>query len=649
MRVTTVNPGRMPSSSLHPRILEHPPNEGEDSVCRPPRRLIALSIIPVVILVSVLSSGVLDAPAQEALLNPGSDHATPRVLTIAPTVVMGPFGIFVPGPNPIPPFTGTTIDFEGFSEGTLINLQFIDLGVTFTQHDGGMPMIDNKPFLFAYESGSGGAVLTGSTTGGAPFPTVAGLVVEFSQPVTRVGAFLSDTAPLGDNPVIIFDEMGSIIDRITVSSSDFPTIPGFPGPNEICDQSSPLEGTGCGVFVGFDVGSSIIRKIQFGPSTAFGDAFAIDNLIFTAGGPPEIQIVLDPPPDNRYVIDEIPAMPIIQGKAKVINVTPDPTPTATFMWTINLRINKINPSTCEASSEVSYDTSIVQSSETIADDLFTMQFINPNAFRGGRLKLTATATVDGEELNGETPSNLRIEGTNPQRASIQTEIDLKVPTDGFSGLQAADIQDVLKRIGCQESGQRQFKASADGGIGPTLISCDNGVGIFQITTTNLCPDPYTTCPNTLFKWPDNVVAGVLTYQGKVRVASGYPVRLRLRQEYREFIASINAQRQAAGLGPIFGFPAPAFTTTGQIGSDPSNQLLEDGVRGYNGFAGTAFGIELHEFTPDRDFLLTVPNSELGNLRNNPRVWRRVLPAERPSAGDPNYVDNVRAQSPQCGG
>lgn len=113
--------------------------------------------------------------------------------------------------------------------------------------------------------------------------------------------------------------------------------------------------------------------------------------------------------------------------------------------------------------------------------------------------------------------------------------------------------------------------------------------------------------------------------------------------------------------PIPGFPAPQFTTDGLIGSDPPNQLLEDGVRGYNGFAGTAFGIELHEFIPDENFLATVPNSELAGINNDTRVWRRVSAQERcimgqcrisgdssTARGDLNYFNNVKNQLPQCG-
>src|SRR5687768_17896551 len=79
--------------------------------------------------------------------------------------------------SPVTLIGGGAITFEGFAEGTLISNQFG--GVVFSQPDGGRPQIDNSPFLFGYTSSSGTGVLTGSTEGGAPFPTVAGLIATF--------------------------------------------------------------------------------------------------------------------------------------------------------------------------------------------------------------------------------------------------------------------------------------------------------------------------------------------------------------------------------------------------------------------------------------------------------------------------------------
>ncbi len=108
-------------------------------------------------------------------------------------VVASASPVVVPGPSPVAPAADTVIDFEGQAEGALISTQYATLGVTFLQPDGGRPMIDNDPFLFFYTANSGNGVLTGSTEGGAPFPTVAGMTATFALPTNLAGAYFSDT------------------------------------------------------------------------------------------------------------------------------------------------------------------------------------------------------------------------------------------------------------------------------------------------------------------------------------------------------------------------------------------------------------------------------------------------------------------------
>ena len=176
------------------------------------------------------------------------------------------------------------VNFEGFAEGTIISNQYSGLGVTFGQADGGTPMIDNLPPLFGFGPGSGVGMLTGSTNGGAPFPTVAGLTASFTSAMSRVGAFFSDTSPLGSYTFTAFGGSGNVLETFTITATTantqyagcglFPTI------------------TGCGLFVGFDRSAGDIFKVQFGPSSAFGDAFAIDDLRFEAAVPEPSSILL---------------------------------------------------------------------------------------------------------------------------------------------------------------------------------------------------------------------------------------------------------------------------------------------------------------------------------------------------------------------
>src|SRR5437867_5776240 len=115
---------------------------------------------------------------------------------------------------------GTLITFEGQAEGTLISNQFS--GVTFSQPDVGRPMIDtydNEGWLLGYGASSGSAVLTGSTEGGAEFPTIAGIIATFSSPVSSVEVFLSDTAPLGNYTISAFGAGGMLLESFAVAGT----------------------------------------------------------------------------------------------------------------------------------------------------------------------------------------------------------------------------------------------------------------------------------------------------------------------------------------------------------------------------------------------------------------------------------------------
>ncbi len=173
-----------------------------------------------------------------------------------------------------PVLAGVPIDFEGHAEGTLISNQYP--GVTFGQHDGGTPMIDNYGWLFGYGSSSGSAVLTGSTTGGAPFPTVAGITLGFSVGVSDVQLFLSDTAPLGNYTISAYDAGSILLESFTVLGSEI-LPPGYVGGAFPPPGTFPLPG----IYVGFSRTFADIARIQIGPSSALGDAFAIDDVQFS--------------------------------------------------------------------------------------------------------------------------------------------------------------------------------------------------------------------------------------------------------------------------------------------------------------------------------------------------------------------------------
>ena len=189
---------------------------------------------------------------------------------------------------------GTLIDFEAYTDGTFISTQYP--GVTFTQTGGstypgitgGSPQIDTYPFQFGYGSSSGNNVLTGSTQstvgGGYPFPTVAGIVIQFATPEQQVQAFFSDTSPLGNYTIDIYGSGGTLLNSFTLLSGNI-LPPGYSGGTLPPPGTSPLPG----IYVGFQDSTADIYAFQIGPSSAFGDAFAIDDVSYVGApsGVPE--------------------------------------------------------------------------------------------------------------------------------------------------------------------------------------------------------------------------------------------------------------------------------------------------------------------------------------------------------------------------
>lgn len=163
-----------------------------------------------------------------------------------------------------PSFSGGTLaDFDGFADGTIITNQYA--GVTFGQVDGGTPQVDNVPYLFGYQGVGGSGVLTGTTNGGAPFPTVAGLTAVFSTAQQIVELYFSDISPLGSYTIAAYDGVGGLLDSVVVA------------------------GAGAGatnLYVAFSQASATIARVVVGPSTAFGDAFAIDDVRYNIAAVP---------------------------------------------------------------------------------------------------------------------------------------------------------------------------------------------------------------------------------------------------------------------------------------------------------------------------------------------------------------------------
>ena len=457
--------------------------------------------------------------------------------------------------------------------------------------------------------------------------------------------------------------------QTTAVSSCSPTTP-FPYPLTL-NATGFSGGTPSGP-PGCELGSTLDLKFSGSCRAAIGTLTNIygvhpvsANWVGTAA---DISIVLvSPPAGGKYLITDAPEMPLIKARAQVVGPIPNPTATTTFTWGADL--NAIRRS----GALVPYSSYVVQSAQTLGASDYTLSFTNASALFGGRLALTAKAIADTQLTVGQKDS-LEIQGTNPQRTVLRNQIDTSVDSRTFSELNLSDVKDTLKRIACQESKQAQFVGAPDGGTGSVLLSSDgnDGVGIFQITTA---VTPLINNPQVAFNWRNNVNAGASVFVEKAKAARIYPAKLRMSKSYREWIGIvINQARCNAGLQPIGlaivpqepvdtyaarclstlsiipgDAPAPDFDRIGVIGTSPTNRQLEDAVRAFNGYGGPPppFGGVLHEFTPDKVFLETVPDTGLGSLHQNPNVWRRVLPSERGTLGDPQYVQRVTMKQATC--
>lgn len=330
-----------------------------------------------------------------------------------------------------------------------------------------------------------------------------------------------------------------------------------------------------------------------------------------------------------------PAMPTINGiSAKVVGVSPDPTPTTSFDWIaqVNLMGGDCNHGTTVTAPAVT---------TTVVGGQFTPDFNGTynGVLYGGQFQMTATATIGGQTFTGDTkqqPNNddEHILGNNPS----QTDVMAALP------------HNALRAIACRESppGAVQFVADFSGIAGACPYwSSDNafGAGIMQLT-------PYTQYGvQILWDWTQNVQGGIGKFNGIPDQNPGYyPNLVAGSNSFNAAVNQINQQRVANHL-PQITVEVPDFTS-GDYNANLQQREL-NAIRGYNGYAGTDhWGFHLREFQVTMDPnnpavpLLTINAQTLVGTTQ----WLRVPAAQRPQrVGDPNYVNNVLAQMPLNGG
>ena len=143
-----------------------------------------------------------------------------------------------------------------------------------------------------------------------------------------------------------------------------------------------------------------------------------------------------------------------------------------------------------------------------------------------------------------------------------------------------------------------------------------------------------------WNWKANIAEGRNRLSQGRGTARAYAGQISRTRTFTDMVNQINADRARQRLQAIT-VTIPPFTAA---------QVEDDAIRAYNGFGNNrdVFGLPLHEFrlvmaggVPQ----LTVdPTTNTGTAQ-----WERVPVAARGTSGNPNYVANVQAADPRCGG
>lgn len=306
------------------------------------------------------------------------------------------------------------------------------------------------------------------------------------------------------------------------------------------------------------------------------------------------------PVGPAFAISADAVLPRISVTATLQGVVADPRSPPIYSWTAALAFNgNVTP---HGSGRTTAHRAIAPQQGT--SNTYVIPFTE---VRGGVLTVSVSVRMGTAVLTAGS-QGLTVIGTNPTPAQIKTHANA-------IGANKVRFRKQMR----QESRLRQFTTA-----GWPLYISDNlgGVGLCQITR------PAPTADQT-WNWKDNVRAGWNLYLEKERIARAYPAQVRSSSAFRGLVQAWNNQPARQGQPPV-NVTLPEYT---------ADQLELDTIRGFNGFAGG-----LHEFRVRRDNrgLLVVTLDASG--RNGTAEWERVPVADRGSAGDPNYVNNVEAQA-----
>lgn len=277
------------------------------------------------------------------------------------------------------------------------------------------------------------------------------------------------------------------------------------------------------------------------------------------------------------------------------------------------------------------------------DLMITVDVLNPTG------KIVASSTVSGYKISGKNPTSDTVMSWLTFPSSN---------TYGHSGmtLSAACLSDWMQCIAKRESWASALNQFTEiihvdnkyRKLGEPTGSSDGGMGIMQITDGRMASDQRW---RVLWDWRENLLTGIDTFNSKLTIADNYPDQLVNSPDIEFAITVLNAFRQRNNQLPLNIVYAPQFTAT---------QLLRDGVRGYNGFgvglkySAPIFRIDnnrvLHEYRPqiiNDDLLGTVlvtTNEKMTDAGLVADIVWELVPVSERSAGDPDYVNNVKKQN-----
>jgi hypothetical protein len=252
-----------------------------------------------------------------------------------------------------------------------------------------------------------------------------------------------------------------------------------------------------------------------------------------------LKVTVDGGPD--FSISETPSMPQIVAHVQVTGVSPDPTPTTVFTWTID--VHYFGQNSNERDTDYTYPT------QTATGGNFTPDF--GDVIRGGSLTLTVNAEVDGMAVQRQS-EGLAIVGTNPSAAVITGYLNDQPTPSNYPRRTKYDYHKILRQIASDESSLDQFVDGAPN----WSHDARKGAGLMQVTPAS---------DDDIWNWQTNIDDGVAIFNEKLSKATTYAARTAKKLKSQLDRARILLHLKSVTLAPL-----------------TPNQVVREAIQRYNG-------------------------------------------------------------------